>query len=127
MHKNKKHPLTITLTLLFTILLLCICIAVISPKTQTPPMESFAKYLEELCREGHRSQLDQCVISRRLSLEEAAALADSSPLLEHMAGYAEHMPNINTAGKIQGGAAPIYRKVRGHFTEILGMGVYRRL
>lgn len=98
MHTNKKHPLTITFILLFTILLLCICIVVIYPKTQTPPMESFAKYLEELCREGHRSQLDQCVISRRLSLEEAAALADSSPLLEHMAGYAEHMPNINTVG-----------------------------
>ena len=61
-------------------------------------LESFGRYLEELYREGRRTELDSLVISRRLSLKEAALMAEGSPLLEHIRSYEENELTIATGG-----------------------------
>lgn len=61
-------------------------------------LESFGRYLEELYREGRRTELDSQIISRRLSLKEAALLAEGSPLLEHIRSYEEDELMIVTGG-----------------------------
>lgn len=61
-------------------------------------LESFGRYLEELYREGRRTELDSLVISRRLSLKEAALMAEGSPLLEHIKSYEENELTIVTGG-----------------------------
>lgn len=61
-------------------------------------LENFGKYLEELYREGRRTELDSQVISRRLSLKEAALMAEGAPLLEHIKAYEEDELMIVTGG-----------------------------
>lgn len=61
-------------------------------------LENFGKYLEELYREGRRTELDSLVISRRLSLKEAARMTEGSPLLEHIRAYEENELTIVTGG-----------------------------
>lgn len=61
-------------------------------------LERFGRYLEELYREGRRTELDSLVISRRLSLKDAALLAEKSPLLEHIRSYEENELMIITGG-----------------------------
>lgn len=61
-------------------------------------LESFGRYLEDLYREGRRTELDSLVISRRLSLKEAALLAEGSSLLEHIRSYEENELTIVTGG-----------------------------
>lgn len=61
-------------------------------------LEGFGRYLEELYREGRRTELDDLVISRRLGLKEAALLAEGSPLLEHIRAYEEDQLMIVTGG-----------------------------
>lgn len=61
-------------------------------------LESFGRYLEGLYREGRRTEVDSLVISRRLSLKEAAIMAAGSPLLEHIRSYEEDETLIITGG-----------------------------
>lgn len=61
-------------------------------------LKNFGEYLKELCREGRQSELESRVISTRLSLEDAALLAERSPLLEHIAYYEEDARTINSQG-----------------------------
>lgn len=66
---------------------------------ETPyALERFGGYLEEIYREGRRTELDSQVISRRLSLKDAALLAERSPLLEHIRSYEEDETLIITGG-----------------------------
>ncbi len=95
MRKSRKYIMAVAGAALFAIALLAICIGIICQRERGTPLETFSGYLEKLCREGHRSQLEQYVISRRLSLDEAAALAESIP---HMAGDAPPIPNIAAVG-----------------------------
>lgn len=98
MQKIGKFPVSVIAVILLFHLMLCLGLVFLYRKAFRTPPEDFGEYLEALCREGYRSRLDQLVISRRLSLEEAAALADGSPLLEHLEGYTQDMPNINSRG-----------------------------
>lgn len=61
-------------------------------------LERFGRYLEELYREGRRTELDSLVISRRLSLKDATLLTEGSPLLEHIRLYEEDETTIITGG-----------------------------
>lgn len=61
-------------------------------------LESFGGYLEELYREGRKTELDSNIISTRLSLKDAALLAERSPMLEHIRLYEEDELTINTGG-----------------------------
>lgn len=70
-----------------------------SEMPETPyALERFGGYLEEIYREGRRTELDSQVISRRLSLKDAALLAERSPLLEHIRSYEEDETLIITGG-----------------------------
>lgn len=68
MRKSRKYIMAVAGAALFAIALLAICIGIICQRERGTPLETFSGYLEKLCREGHRSQLEQYVISRRLSL-----------------------------------------------------------
>ena len=61
-------------------------------------LENFGKYLEEIYTEGRKTELDSQIISTRLNIEEAALLAEKSPLLEHIRYYAEDQLTIVTGG-----------------------------
>lgn len=61
-------------------------------------LEQLGTYLEYLLKEGDREELEQYVISRTLTWDEAAAMADLSPAFAHFSGYAEL--RFNSAGAI---------------------------
>ena len=67
-------------------------------QTQIPPLVKFGRYIEQVCREGRRAELDQYVISEELSLEEAALLAGEEPIMRYIMGYAEDYFTVPTDG-----------------------------
>ena len=58
-----------------------------APEEQGDPMKAFGEFLEREYREGKKQDLGNYVISRRLTVGEAAALAEGSPVLAYMKGY----------------------------------------
>lgn len=66
--------------------------------SQLPPLVKFGRYIEQVCREGRRAELDQYVISEELSLEEAALLAGEEPIMRYIKGYAEDYFTVPTNG-----------------------------
>ncbi len=52
-------------------------------------LEEFGEYLAELIRTGRGRELDACKISRILTFEETAAMAEMSPLFMHFEPYGQ--------------------------------------
>ena len=68
------------------------------PVPKMDALENFGRYLEKIITEGRKTELDSHIISTRLNMEEAALLAEKSPLLEHIRYYAEDQLTIVTGG-----------------------------
>ena len=68
------------------------------PVPKMDALENFGRYLEKIITEGRKTELDSQIISTRLNIEEAALLAEKSPLLEHIRYYAEDQLTIITGG-----------------------------
>lgn len=62
------------------------------------PLETLGKKLEELCLRGRISELEDYVVSERLTVEEAGLLAGQSQLLKHLSAYANNHWTITSAG-----------------------------
>ncbi len=65
---------------------------------QITPLEEFGQQIEQMCREGRRAEIDNYVISESISIEEAAALAEKTPIMRYIVGYAENSFTIPTDG-----------------------------
>ena len=63
-------------------------------ETARHPLETFGGFVEQTYRDGQKSSLGDRVISQRLMVREAAALAEGSPLLAHIKGYCEYPESI---------------------------------
>lgn len=62
------------------------------------PLETLGKKLEELCLRGRISELEDYVVSERLTVEEAGLLAGQSQLLKHLSAYTNNHLTITSAG-----------------------------
>ncbi len=65
---------------------------------QITPLEEFGQYIEQMCREGRRAEIDDYVISESISLEEAAVLSEKTPIMKYLKSYAENSFTIPTDG-----------------------------
>lgn len=65
---------------------------------QITPLEELGHQIEQMCREGKRAEIDNYVVSKTISIEEAAVLAEKTPIMSYMKSYAENSFTIPTDG-----------------------------
>lgn len=65
---------------------------------QKSPLAEFGQHIEQLYKNGRKSDIENYVISKTLSFEEAALWAEKAPILGHLKRYAEDSFTIPTTG-----------------------------